>query len=128
MTKSESLPKSRKLKKSQPRQVQLLANPNLSKKVLADIDRNSQIFRDTLIVLDISVQSIAAALDDLVCGRAVVKNTVDGVEHVDYNHYIAQFKQALNSMRTELKTPAVSPITAATDEEVHIFGGTGEPG
>jgi hypothetical protein len=98
--------------------------------VLADLDHNAKIFRDTLIVLDMSVQSIAAALDDFICGRDVAKNTVDGIEHVNYNHYLEQFKQAIVKMREEpaAAAPEESTIAAATDEEVRIFGGTGDLG
>lgn len=77
-----------------------------------------------------SVQSIAAALDDLVCGREVRKTVVDGVAHVDYNAYIEQFKQALARMKEakqEAEAPLESTVSAATDEEVRIFGGTGGP-
>lgn len=100
-------------------------------KVLENLDHNNKIFRDTLIVLDMSVQSIAAALDDFVCGRPVSKVTIDGEEHVDYNHYLDRFKHILEEMKANTTAAASDtiPVSAAlvepTDEEVHIFGGTG---
>jgi hypothetical protein len=125
MTKSGPSRTSKRLEKKLPKPPRA-ASPSLPKKVLADLDHNSKIFRDTLIVLDMSVQSLAAVIDDLACGREVVKTHVDGVAHVDYNHYLEQFRHVLLQSHAKEEEPVpveASPITAATDEEVRIFGG-----
>ncbi len=88
-------------------------------------DHNTALFRETLIVLDMSVQAIAACVDDLSCGRPVHKTTVEGVEHVDYNQYLKEFKEKLDRMKA-VAAPAVleSPLVTPQEEEVHVFGGT----
>ena len=137
MTRSSPSRKTRRLEKksaAKPRPRPQLQSVRLDAKVLADLDHNSKIFRDTLIVLDMSVQSIAAVVDDLACGRAVEKTTIDGVEHVDYNVYLDRFKKTLDKMRADkqqpeappMTPPLVSTIAAPTDEDVRVFGGTGD--
>jgi hypothetical protein len=93
-------------------------------KLLKAHDTNSAIFRDSLIALDVAVQSIASAVDDFCCGRPIHKNVVDGVEHVDYNAYISEFRKKLAAM-DQMEHVTASPIVTPDEEEVHVFGGTG---
>jgi len=93
-------------------------------KVLVGLDYNNKIFRDTLLVLDMSVQAIASAVDDFICGRPVPKIFNDG-EHVDFNKYLKDFQDKLRRDPADTAESTSTVIETPTDEEVHIFGGSG---
>jgi hypothetical protein len=122
-------------KKAETRKAKPGQSAKLPEQLLADLDRNTKIFRDTLIVLDMSVQSIAAAVDDMACGRPVPKVTANGVESVDFNSYIKRFEETLKRMKNEKDAQSAVPkeggtplsVVTPSEDEVHIFGGTGGP-
>jgi hypothetical protein len=93
--------------------------PNLSvneqEELLKLVDHNNNLFRSAIGALDAAVQAMSLVINAIVAGESVQKTPAGAV---DYNYYIARHEAAL-------KADAVpSPILAATDEDVIIFGGT----
>jgi hypothetical protein len=126
MTKSSSSRKNRNQPVANGTVTKLPVSPSVLKMIQA-ADKNTALFRDSLIVLDMSLQAVAACVDDFVCGRSVYKTTVEGKEHIDFQKYLVEFKEKLDKIKAVAETPAVleSPLVSPQDEEVHIFGGTG---
>jgi len=79
--------------------------------------------------LDFAVQALTHAVDDFICGREVRKTTIDGVEHVDYNAYLVEYREMLEKMKAVQQqhqaATSESALITPDAEKVHVFGGTG---
>jgi hypothetical protein len=94
------------------------AKKRLPDELVEKLDNNTQILVDSIYVLSTHWQAISRVVEDIVLGvPPLLKVGADGKRAVDFDAYVAKVREAQEQP---------SLLAAASDDEVRIFGGTGE--